>query len=86
MKIVTERDISLGRLSQTGKWNIKTVAHDVVYHHLKRRRASWFFSSIFDAHLGLFLHGHFKPTSRLHRHFGLVFTAVSHSVHGLTPG
>lgn len=61
MKIVTERDISLGRLSQTGKWNIKTVAHDVVYHHLKRRRASWFFSPIFDLTLVCF----FMATSNL---------------------
>ena len=58
---ITEPDVSLGRLSQAGEWDVKTIAHDVVYHHLAQGTETVDIFSIFDLTLVCF----FIATSNL---------------------
>ena len=84
---MTQEQILLGGLSQAGKRDVETVAHDVGDHHLTRcRMNNLTYLSIAHPHLGLLFHRHLKPTSRLHGHLDLVLGAVLDSIHGLTPG
>ena len=83
---MTQERILLGGLSQAGKRDVETVAHDVGDHHLKRRKMNNLtYLTIVRPHLGLLFHGHLKHGPSLLGHGGLVLAVVLHLLHGVAP-